>query len=142
MKIEHTADVVTFSDILTTLDTPSIRPPRGSLGHRLLIPSPVAHESLASLPGTLVVVEPQGRIGVGIGMIESAMVFDHAILITGVLNAQQFPNEVAFLERHSAELACAYSLSDVEVVDADAPVWELKKLRFDAVKIMPKKDIA
>lgn len=134
-----------FTGILTRLDEPSTRPPNGSEGHLVLMPSDVAAQALASLLGMGVNTTDDFRGHAKqskIGVITDARIDGQDLVISGILYDKDFPEEVAAIRADKERLGMSYELSSVDVADPDADVWILTSFVFTGAAILYKEAAA
>jgi hypothetical protein len=134
-----------FSGILTRLDEPSTRPPNGSDGHLVCIPSAVAEAALPTLIGMGVDVDAGFRDHnkkVKVGVLTSGERRGQDLVVQGHIFARDFPEEFAYIQAHKPQLGMSYEIADVEVEDTRAPVWVLRHLTFTGAAILAKRAAA
>ncbi len=130
-----------FQGVLTRLNEPSTRPPNGSDGHRVQIPSLVAQGALQSLVGmpincSLTMRDHDKKFVVG--SIDRGEIIGNDLIVYGTLFDKNFPDEVQEIRRIKDRLGMSYEISGVEVEDATAPTWVLTKLVFTGAAILEK----
>jgi hypothetical protein len=102
-----------FKGILTRLDAASDKPPGGSEGKRVLLPTTVAAKSLSTLVGMAVdfTAKLDGHDKRSkIGLIEAAYIEGDALWIEGFFYAADFPEEVARIQAEQASLGFSYEV--------------------------------
>ncbi|MTD34022.1 hypothetical protein [Paludibacterium denitrificans] len=111
-----------FSGVLTKVGEPSDNPPDGANGRRVLIPTDVAEKALDSLAAMGVDFtadysghDPTKKIGV----ITAAEIEGNDLTISGFFYAQDFPDEVAFIQANKDRLGFSYE-AQVMVEDQNA----------------------
>jgi hypothetical protein len=134
-----------FRGVLTTLDSPSAKPPAGSCGHRVLLPRRVAENALESLIGvgicfasTLDRHDPRRKVGV----ITKAEIADNTVMIEGHLWEHDFPEVVARIHAQADTLGMSYEIADASVVDIREKVWRLSRVTFTGAAIILEKKAA
>lgn len=130
-----------FQGILTRLNEPSTRPPNGSNGHRVLIPSHVAQSALQTLTGMPINCAMSLRDHdkkFVIGQIDRGEIQGNDLVVFGLLYDKNFPDEVEEIRQRKAMLGMSYEISGVEVEDIGAPVWTLTHLVFTGAAILAK----
>jgi len=149
-----------FRGVLTRVDEPSDRPPNGARdgqgrAHRVLIPRDVAEQALPTLIAMAVDVKIAGN-GHGsqtlkdhdarrkVGVITQARIEGRDLRVEGILYAKDFPDVMADLDRHKTDgsMGMSYEITDVQVVDAEAPIWTLSHLTFTGAAILERKSAA
>ena len=136
---------VPFTGVLTTLDSPSDRPPAGSRGHRVLLTKSAAEQALPSLIGMALDYTPafdghDSRRKAGI--ITSADIVGNELIVSGYLFARDFPDLMRELRAGSGKLGMSYELADARVRDIRTPVWTLDEATFTGAAILLKKKAA
>ena len=129
-----------FSGVLTILDTPSDKAPRGGRGHRVLLTKQAAKDALDSLIGMGVNIRRDltGHDAAHkIGVIDSAVIRGNELLITGYLFTRDC---AAIIDSVSASADCgmSYELADARVEDMRAEVWKLTRVTFTGAAILPR----
>jgi len=134
-----------FTGVVTRVDEPSTRPPNGSRGHRVLIPSYAAEQALPTLIGMGVDVASSMKDHdkrQKIGVITEADIVGKDLVISGHLFAKDFAAEVTDIQRNKAALGFSYEISDVHVEDEQADIWTLTHFIFTGAAILEKRSAA
>lgn len=126
------------------MDVPSDRPPNGAQGHRVLMPRAVAEAALPSLIGMPIDVAPglTDHSVRNIGLITQGSIQGNELVVSGYFYGKQFPNEVAEIQRRKDEMGMSYEISDVDVQDVAASIWELSHLVFTGGAVLLKNSAA
>ena len=127
-----------FSGVLTILDTPSDKAPRGSRGHRVLLTKQAAKDALDSLIG--MGVNSRGDwtghdAAHKIGVIVSAEIRGNEIIIAGYLFKRDCAAIIDSISA-SADYGMSYELADALVEDMWAEVWKLTRVTFTGAAIL------
>lgn len=129
--------------ILVRLDEPSTKPPNGSEGHRILVPSSVAQKRLKTLIGMGLNYSPnldthaQRR---KVGSIQRAWIDANDLWIEAIVWKHDFPEAEKDLKQQG--LGMSMEIGDVQVADTDAPVWKLTDFCFLGATVLWKKSAA
>ncbi len=128
-----------FKGVLVRLDEPSNKPPNGSEGHKILVPSSVAQTRLSTLIGMglnyskdLSGHAQQHKVGT----IQKAWIDGKDLWVQGTIWKKDFPEAEKDLKR--ADLGMSMELSQVHVEDADADIWSLSDFYFTGATILKK----
>ena len=125
-----------FEGCLTLIDTPSDRAPSGARGHRVVLTRAAAEAALPSLLGMAVDFK-SGWDGHDArqkcGLITSAHVTDHRLMVAGYLYARDFPELEAAM---SPSMGMSYELADAHVADMRASIWTLTRATFTGAAIL------
>lgn len=131
---------MTFRGIVTRLDEPSTRPPNGSQGKKIIVPSSVAAERLHTLVGMGLNYAPsldahaQRR---KVGVITRAWIDDKDLWCEGTIWKSDFPESVEDLKGRS-DLGMSMELGNVKCHNQSAPIWELNDFCFTGATILLK----
>ncbi len=144
-RVEKHPNRVSFKGVLTTIDTPSDRPPAGSRGHRVLLTKAAAEQALPSLIGMALDYTPafdghDSRRKAGI--ITSAEIIGSEVIVEGYLFARDFPDLMRELRAGGGKLGMSYELADARVRDIRTSVWTLDEATFTGAAILLKKKAA
>ena len=126
-----------FSGVLTILDTPSDKAPRGGRGHRVLLTTQAAKDALDSLIGMGV----NSRDWTGhdaahkIGVIDFAEIRGNEIIIAGYLFKRDCAAIIDSISA-SADYGMSYEMADARVEDMRAEVWKLTCVTFTGAAIL------
>jgi hypothetical protein len=133
-----------FSGILLPLDKASDYAPKGTDGHKILVPKDVASKGLSSLLGMAVDFmpnfdghDPKNKIGI----ITEAKIEDGAIAISGFFYEKNFPSEVAFIREQKSLLGFSME-ADYTVYDTKKAVWTVEEITFTGAAVLYKADAA
>jgi hypothetical protein len=129
-----------FEGVLTLVDLPSDRAPSGSRGHRVTLSRTAAEAALPSLLGMAIDFRPDwdghdARSKCGI--LTSADIVGHRLMVGGYLYARDFPEVEAKLHDLAAgSMGMSYELADAQVEDMRASVWKLNRVTFTGAAIL------
>lgn len=136
---------VPFLGVLTRIDEPSTRPPGGSKGHLVYIPTDVARTALPSLIGMPVNAQVSGKNFLKghnqktiVGVITGADLAGHDLCIEGYLYGKNLADEVKTIQDSKDRLGFSYEISNVEVENPDADVWVLRHFLFTGAAVLEK----
>ena len=136
---------VPFTGVLTTIDTPSDRPPAGARGHRVILTRTAAELAIPSLIGMALDYTPAFN-GHGsrrkVGIITAAEVSAQQLIISGYLFARDFPELMRELRASKGTMGLSYEVSDARVRDVRAATWTLDEVTFTGAAILLKKKAA
>ena len=134
-----------FEGCLTLLDVASDKAPSGARGHRVILTRAAAEEALPSLLG-MAVDYKAGWDGHDArqkcGIITSADINEHKLLVSGYLYARDFPEfnkmeaRVGGLAADAEDMGMSYELAEAHVADMRAPVWTLTRATFTGAAIL------
>ena len=129
---------VMFTGVLTVLDTPSDKAPRGSRGHRVLLTKQAAKDALDSLIG--MGVNSRGDwtghdAAYKIGVIDSAEIRGNELIIAGYLFKRDCAAIIDSISA-SADYGMSYEMADARVEDMRAEVWKLTRVTFTGAAIL------
>jgi len=134
-----------FEGCLTLLDVASDKAPSGARGHRVILTRAAAEEALPSLLG-MAVDYKAGWDGHDArqkcGIITSADINGHKLLVSGYLYARDFPEfnkmeaRVGGLAADAGDMGMSYELAEAHVADMRAPVWTLTRATFTGAAIL------
>lgn len=137
---EH-PNLAPFTGTLLLLDEPSTQPPHGSDGHRIYVPSSVANNRLATLPGMAINYQddleghnPPKKIGV----ITEAQIEGKKVRVKGVIWKKDFPEALRLFRMNRGRLGMSMELGDVYVRDKDEDVWHLEDFHFTGATVLKK----
>lgn len=137
------ANEMKFSGVLVNLDTPSTKPPNGSQGKRIMIPSSTAKAAVHTLVNMGVNYtdkldghNPQKKVGV----IKKAWIDGHDIRVSGIIWKRDFPDAKKHLKRK--DLGMSFEATDIGVEDQNAAVWKIVSMCFTGASILKKSDAA
>jgi hypothetical protein len=134
-----------FIGVLTLVATPSDKAPSGARGHRVELTRAAARAAIPSLLGMPVncAVSLDGHdVRHKIGIIDSAEIRGHELLVSGYLFKRDFPDVVASLMASADPLGMSYELADARVDDMRATVWDLTCVTFTGAAILLKSKAA
>lgn len=128
-----------FVGVLATVDRASERAPAGARGHRVQLTREAAERALPSLIGMGLGYTPKldghdARRKVGV--ITSAEIVGHEMVIEGYLFARDFPELIRELRMKDGELGLSYEVSDAIVEDMQARVWKLTDVTFTGAALL------
>ena len=134
-----------FEGCLTLLDVASDKAPSGARGHRVILTRTAAEAALPSLLG-MAVDYKAGWDGHDArqkcGIITSADINGHKLLVSGYLYARDFPEfnkmevRVGGLAADAEDMGMSYELTEAHVADMRAPVWTLTRATFTGAAIL------
>jgi hypothetical protein len=129
-----------FEGCLTLIDTPSDRAPSGARGHRVVLTRAAAESALPSLLG-MAVDYKAGWDGHDArqkcGIIASAHLDEHRLMVAGYLYARDFPEmEAALSPAATPSMGMSYELADAHVADMRASIWTLTRATFTGAAIL------
>jgi hypothetical protein len=129
-----------FKGILLILDQASTKPPHGSRGHRIYVPSKVAKKKIDDLIG-MAVNYARGGLDAHetrhkVGVITKVWIAGDKVWVEGVVWKKDFPEAASDLKRRG--LGMSMELADVYVRDEDEPVWHLEDFTFTGATILLK----
>ena len=131
---------VPFEGVLTTVNTPSDKPPAGARGHRVLLTREAAEKAIPSLLGMAVDYRPawDGHDNRRkIGLLTEATVSGNNLLVRGYLYARDFPDVARAIHAHAPHaLGMSYEIADAKVEDMRADIWRLTKVTFTGAAIL------
>jgi hypothetical protein len=127
-----------FTGVLCTTDEPSTRPPHGAEGRRIVLPSRVAHATMAGLQGMPINLaadlgdHDQTRI---VGVIDAVRLQGNQLQVQGRLYDKNMPREVAQLLTRN-DLGMSFELSQVSLESTSADPWVLAGCTFTGASIL------
>jgi hypothetical protein len=128
-----------FSGTVVTLDTPSDRPPHGSQGKRVVVPSALARATIAQWEGLPLNMSDDGtdheKTQV-IGHITGASIRGKALVVHGRLYDRNMAALTARLEATAAPLGMSFENTDAIIVDAQADPWVLKSCTWTGAAVL------
>jgi hypothetical protein len=131
---------VPFEGVLTTINTPSDKPPAGARGHRVLLTREAADKAIPSLLGMAIDYRPtwDGHDNRRkIGLFTEAWLSGNNLMVRGYLYARDFPDVAQALRAHAPlTLGMSYEIADATVEDLRAPVWKLTRVTFTGAAIL------
>jgi len=138
-KDEGHVNALKFKGVLLLLDEPSNKPPNGSHGHRILIPTKVAKDNIKTLIGmgvdyenTLDKHNPKKKVGV----IQKAWIEGNKLWCSGILWKKDFPDiEDAIKDK---QLGMSFEGSNITIEDPKADVWKLTDVCFTGAALLYK----
>jgi len=120
-----------FSGTLLILDTASNKPPHGSEGHRIYVPTATAKRRLNTLinmglnyASTLDTHAPRRKVGV----ITGAWIDGKKLMVRGFIWKKDFPEAAKDLKQ--GRIGMSMELADVYVRSKDEDVWHLEDFHF------------
>jgi hypothetical protein len=126
-----------FKGILVRLDEPSTKPPNGSNGHKIIVPTDVAKRRLKTLLGMglnysskLNTHDQQHKVGV----IKKAWIEGKDLWVEGVVWKHDFPESEKDLKKPN--LGMSMELGAVQVEDLKADTWILSDFFFLGATIL------
>jgi hypothetical protein len=133
------ANDLLFSGVVVTLDTPSARPPQGSEGRRVVVPSALARDTIDQWPG----LPLNMASGLGdheksqvIGHITGASISGKELRVVGRLYDKNMAQLTARLEATAAPLAMSFENTEVHVVNAAADPWVLQSCVWTGAAVL------
>lgn len=140
---EEHANQMKFKGILVNLDVPSTKPPNGSQGKRILIPTSTAKAALHTLKNmglnytdNLDGHNPRKKVGV----IKKAWIEGSAIHVEGIIWKRDFPEAEKDLKQKN--LGMSFEATNIQLENPDANVWKITGMCFTGASILFKKDAA
>jgi hypothetical protein len=130
-----------FTGILTRLGTPSDKPPQGADGRRTVIPVELARRTLDQLPGLPVNVDSglddheKRQI---VGILDKGWIEGDALKVQGRLFDKNQKDLIDRIRARQHELGMSYELGEAEIVDTNAPIWELTHLTWTGCALLKK----
>jgi hypothetical protein len=132
-----------FRGILVRLDEPSTKPPQGSQGHLIQVPTDSAQQRLTTLIGmgvnyaeNLDAHDPAFKVGV----IEKAWIKGNALWVSGYVWVGDFPDAEKVLS--TPGMGMSMELTHVLVEDRAAEVWILEDFVFTGATFLRKTNAA
>lgn len=130
-----------FKGILLLTDQPSTKPPHGSQGHRIEVPTKVAQKKLKGLIGMAVNYDAIDLDGHStrhkVGVITKAWIDGTKVWVEGFIYKKDFPEAVDDLKDRK-DLGMSMELADVYVRDEHESVWHLLDFEFTGATILKK----
>jgi hypothetical protein len=129
--------------ILVQLDKPSTKPPGGARGHRIEISTAVAEKCLDTLKGMGVNYHPkleEHNITHKVGVVDKAWIDGQDLWVECTIWKRDFPDAEEDLGKPN--LGMSMELSNVQVEDVDADVWQLLGFYFTGLTILKKSSAA
>ena len=130
-----------FRGVLLTLNQSSTKPPHGSRGHRIYVPTEVARKHLTGLIGMAVNYDPQDldshETRHKVGIITKAGITGNQVWVKGIIWKKDFPEAVGKLSGRS-DLGMSMELANVYVRDEKEDVWHLEDFEFTGATILKK----
>lgn len=130
-----------FKGVLLVVDEPSTKPPHGSQGHRIYVPTDVAKKRLDGLIGMAVNYDKVDLDGHAsrhkVGVITKAWLSGKQVWVEGFIYKKDFPEAVKDL-RNKTDLGMSMELAEVYVRDADEHIWHLQDFQFTGATILKK----
>src|SRR5882724_10606965 len=130
-----------FKGILLLTDQASTKPPHGSQGHRIEVPTKVAQKKLKGLIGMAVNYDAVDLDGHStrhkVGVITKAWIDGTKVWVEGFIYKKDFPEAVDDLKDRS-DLGMSMELADVYVRDEHESVWHLLDFEFTGATILKK----
>lgn len=130
-----------FKGVLLVLNQSSTKPPHGSRGHRIYVPTRVAEKHLIGLTGMAINYDADDldshETRHKVGVITKAWIKDDKVWVKGIIWKKDFPEAVAKLSGRS-DLGMSMELADVYVRDENEDVWHLEGFEFTGATILKK----
>jgi len=136
---------IPFKGVLCFLDRPSDKPPEGSNGKLVVITAAAAKAAIPSILGMGVDFTDAFNghdVTKKLGIIAGADVVGDEFQIEGFLYGSDFPEQVAYIQKHKDELGFSYEVKRALIASMDAPVLTVESLIFTGAAILKKKDAA
>jgi hypothetical protein len=130
-----------FKGTLLMLDESSTQPPHGSDGHAIFVPTRVAEQRLATLPGMAINYQTDlegHNPGKKIGVITKARIEGKKVKVEGVIWKKDFPEALRTFRMNKGKLGMSMELGDVYVRDKDEDIWHLEDFHFTGATILKK----
>jgi hypothetical protein len=130
-----------FRGVLLTLDQSSTKPPHGSRGHRIYVPTRVAEKHLDGLVGMAVNYDEDDldshETRHKVGIITKAGIKGNQVWVKGIIWKKDFPEAVGKLSGRR-DLGMSMELANVYVRDEHEDVWHLEAFEFTGATILKK----
>jgi hypothetical protein len=126
-----------FHGVLVRLDEPSTKPPNGSNGHRILVPSSVAKRVIKSLINMGLNYSPSLEAHAQkrkVGTITKAWIDGKDLCVDAVVWKHDFPEAEQDLKQPG--LGMSMEIGDVQVENENAEVWKLSDFCFLGATIL------
>ncbi len=132
---------MSFTGILTHLDTPSDKAPNGSKGRKVILTAAAAEKAIPSLLGmgvNLAEKHDNHDVKRKIGVITLAEVKDQAVHIGGFIYASDFPEESARIRSDQGALGFSWELANIFVASVDTDPLVITDCAFTGAAILRK----
>ena len=130
-----------FKGVLLVLNQASTKPPHGSRGHRIYVPTAVAERHITGLVGMAINYDADDldshETRHKVGIITKAWIKGNQVWVKGIIWKKDFPEAVSKLSGRS-DLGMSMELADVYVRDEHENVWHLEKFEFTGATILKK----
>lgn len=128
----------TFSGVLTTVDKPSDKSPKGADGRRVILTHTAAKAALSGLVGQAIDFKANWDghdARQKCGIITHAELKGKEVHVSGFIYKKDFPDVIDKLET-GAEMGMSYELANCHVADIGAKVWTLTRVNFTGAAIL------
>jgi hypothetical protein len=128
-----------FKGVLVRLDEPSTKPPNGSDGHKILLPTSVAKARLSTLIGMGLNYDPslkQHAPRRKVGIINKAWIEGKDLWVEGHIWKGDFQEAETDLKQK--DLGMSMEIGDVHVEDVKADIWNITDCTFNGATILYK----
>jgi hypothetical protein len=132
-----------FRGVLVRLDEPSTKPPNGSNGHRIMVPTSVAKRRIKSLLNMGLNYSPSLETHAQkrkVGTITKAWIDGKDLCVEAVIWKHDFPEAETDLKQPG--LGMSMEIGDVHVENENAEVWKLSDFYFLGATILWKNSAA
>jgi len=130
---------VPFEGVLTRLDQPSDKSPRGALGHPVILTSAAAQDALPTLVGMAVNFSEtfdDHDVRQKCGVITAAAIVGDELRVQGHLFCHDFPEVAEEMKKPNANMGMSYDMVNARVQDLRAPVWLLISVTFTGAAML------
>jgi len=130
-----------FKGVLLILNQASTKPPHGSRGHRIYVPTPVAEKHIDGLVGMAINYDADDldshETRHKVGIVTKAWIKGNQVWVKGIIWKKDFPEAVTKLSGRR-DLGMSMELADVYVRDEHEDVWHLEDFEFTGATILKK----
>lgn len=130
-----------FKGVLLILNQSSTKPPHGSRGHRIFVPTSVAEKHLQGLVGMAINYDADDldshETRHKVGIVTKAWIKGNQVWVKGIIWKKDFPEAVTKLANRK-DLGMSMELADVYVRDEHEDVWHLEDFEFTGATILKK----
>jgi hypothetical protein len=143
MKLTH-VNRQAFSGVLTRVDEPSTKAPKGARKeagmklHRVFLPREVAEVALPTLCGMALNCKA-GLKGHDerqpVGIITDAVIVGHELIVRGYIFSRNFPDMAKELAGRD-DLGMSYELHNAHIDDMTAAIWRMTRVTFTGAAVL------
>ena len=130
-----------FKGVLLVLNVASTKPPHGSRGHRIYVPTAVAEKHIDGLVGMAINYDADDldshETRHKVGIVTKAWIKGDQVWVKGIIWKKDFPEAVTKLSGRR-DLGMSMELADVYVRDEHEDVWHLEDFEFTGATILKK----